>query len=204
MSVISVDVSPLTFTLAGGRKSAPPHLKEPYDRRLVTSNFDEDNDTCHQFSYTIPAYARYTDKYEELVSADEAQSMLTRNGKYGGIFFNHNTTRIYVSAYNDLEDVNVGPQYMVFMFYHKYTPTVIVNYENYIQAFTLATDSPFAGARILIMPRHISPGGIGHNYYPNQHTEYDKGISDKRYFDLLTFTWSPEDEVDGDKFNYTR
>ena len=39
-------------------------------------------------------------------------------------------------------------------------------------------------------------GNVGiNNYYPDEHTDYSRGISNNRHFNLLTFTWSREDEV---------
>ena len=199
MSVIHVNdlqTSQMEFNNRGGPKRAPPHLKEPYETKIVQSMFDEESGPVYTFSYEVPIHAHFI---KQNVRAKTAQSMLTRNGKYSGDFFNNKTEEIQAITFFDDEDTNDAPQYMVFLFYHNAggvrVRTVLVNYNDYIQGFTLNTDSPFyVGRRMLVMPRTVDKLGIN-NYYPDEHTDYSRGISNNRHFNLLTFTWSREDEV---------
>ena len=67
--------------------------------------------------------------------------------------------------------------------------TIIVNYDDYINAFTFNIDDrDRANTKYLVMPRTIRLG-IG-RYYDDEHTNFDYGINDREVFNLITFKWS--------------
>ena len=76
---------------------------------------------------------------------------------------------------------------MLFKFlYNEEVPTIIVNYNDYIEAYTFNIDT--TNNRHLLMPRTIR-WGIG-KYWDDEHTNFDHGIDDRRRFSLITFRWS--------------
>ena len=121
--------------------------------------------------------------------------MLTRNGMYDGTFFNRRTTNIEVTTYNDPDDAKQGPQYMIFTFMYSSDSgnqkTIIVNYDDYINAFTFNIDySNERNPKYLVMPRTIKYG-IG-RFYEDEHTNFRFGEDDTKRFSLITFTWSDQ------------